>query len=43
MSESPVENLEKAIGPHLIWTGSLTPLWHIEGHAELNASKVDDA
>ena len=26
MSESPVETLEKALGPRLIWTGCLTSL-----------------
>ena len=26
MSESPVETLEKALGPRLIWSGALTSL-----------------
>ena len=30
MSESPVETLEKALGPHLIWTGVLTSLNKVE-------------
>ena len=42
MSESPVKTLEKGIGPRLIWTGGLTSLWHLERHAEFNASKGDD-
>ena len=43
MFESPVETLEKALGPRLIWTGGLTSLWHLERKAEFNASKGDDA
>ena len=43
MSESPVETLEKALVLQLISTGGLTSLWHLERHAEFNASKGDDA
>ena len=43
MSESPVETLEKALGPCLIWTGGFTSLWHLKRHAEFNGSKGDDA
>ena len=43
MSESPVETLEKAVVLHLIWTGGITSLWHLERHTEFNASKGDDA
>ena len=32
MSESPVETLEKALGPRLIWTGVLTSLEILEAH-----------
>ena len=39
MSESPVEILEKALGPRLLWTGGLTSVSHLERHAEFNASK----
>ena len=43
MSESPVETLEKAVVLHVIWTGGITSLWHLERHTEFNASKGDDA
>ena len=43
MSESPVDTLEKALVPHLISTGGLKSLWHLERHTEFNASKGDDA
>ena len=43
MCESPVETLEKALGPRLMWIGGLTSLGHLERHAEFNSSKVDDA
>ena len=43
MSEAPVETLEKALYPRLIWTGGLTSIWHFERQAELNVSKGDDA
>ena len=43
ISESPVETLEKALGPRLMWIGGLTSLGHLERHAEFNSSKVDDA
>ena len=43
MSESPVENVEKAVGVLLIWTGGLTSLRHLDGHTEFNASLGDDA
>ena len=43
MSESAVETLEKALGHHLIWTGGLTSLWHLERQEEFNASKGEDA
>ena len=42
ISESPVETLEKAVGLHLIWTGGIISLSHLERHTEYNASKVDD-
>ena len=40
MYESPVETLEQALGPRIIWTGGLTSL---KRHAKCNASKGDDA
>ena len=43
MSESPVETLEKVLGPRLIWTGGITLLLQFERHAEFNVSKGDDA
>ena len=43
MSESPGETPEKAVVLQLIWTWSLTSLWHLERHKEFNASKGDDA
>ena len=43
MYESTVENLEKAVGLRLIWTGGITSLCHLERHTEFNASKGDDA
>ena len=43
MSESLLETLEKELDPHHIWKGGLTLLFHLEGHAELNASKYEDA
>ena len=43
MSESPVQTLEKVVGLHLIWTGGITSLWHLERHTEFNASKGADA
>ena len=43
MSESPVETLEKAQAPRLIWTGGLISVCHLERHAEFNTSKGDDA
>ena len=43
MFESPMETLEIALGPHLIWTGGLTALRHLERHTEFNASKGDNA
>ena len=43
MSEYPVENLEKAVGLRLIWTGGIISLWHLERHTEFKASKGDDA
>ena len=43
MSESPVETLEKALSPRLIWTEVLTSIRHLERHSEFNASKGDDA
>ena len=42
MSESPVETLEKAIVPRLIWIGGITSRWYLERHIELKASKGDD-
>ena len=38
MSDDPVENLEKAVGVRLIWTGGLTSLRPLERHTEFNAS-----
>ena len=43
MSESPVETLQKALGPYLISKRGLTSVWQLERHTELRASKVDDA
>ena len=43
MTESHVENLEKAIALHLFWTEGLTSFGHIERCAEFSASKGDDA
>ena len=43
MSESPVETLEKAVVLHLIWTGGIIFLTHLERHTEFNASKGDNA
>ena len=43
MCESPVQNLEKALGPRLIWTGAVTFLSHFNMHMEFNAYKDDDA
>ena len=43
MSESSVENLEKAIILRLIWIGGITSLWYLERHMEFKASKGDDA
>ena len=43
MSESPVETLEKALGPRLIYTGGLTSLSELERHVKFNASKGDNA
>ena len=43
MSESPVENLEKAVGVCLIWTGGLTSFWPLERNTEFNASTGYDA
>ena len=43
ITESRVENLEKAIFLQIFWTEGLTYLWHIESCAEFNASKGDDA
>ena len=43
LPESPVETLEKALGPRLIWTGGLTSLWNFKRHMEFSASKGDDA
>ena len=42
MSESPVETLEKALGPRVISTVASDPLT-LERNAEFNASKSDDA
>ena len=39
MSESPLDNLEKALGHCLIMSGGLTSLWHLESYSEFNASK----
>ena len=39
MSESPMENLEKALCPCLITRGGLTYLWHLESQLEFIASK----
>ena len=41
MSESPLQTLEKALGPRLTWTGGLTSLWHLERHAEFSVTKGD--
>ena len=38
ISESPVENIENAVGVHLIRTGSLPSLLSLERHTEFNAS-----
>ena len=43
MSVSPVETLEKGVVLCLIWKGGITPLWYLERHTELKASKGDDA
>ena len=43
MSESPVENLEKALGLHFISKMGLTCLWQLENHVEFTASNFDDA
>ena len=43
MSESPVQTIEKALGPHLLWTGGLTSLGQLKRQAEFTASKGDDA
>ena len=43
MSESPVENLEKAIVFNIFWTEGLISLWHFERCAEFIASKGDHA
>ena len=43
MSESPVENIEKALGLPLIWTGGLKSLSHLERRTEFITSKGDDA
>ena len=43
MSESPVENLEKALGLHFISKLGLTSLWQLESHVEFTASNFDDA
>ena len=43
MSASPIEAIEKALGPRLIWTGGLTSLGNHERHVEFNASKLDDS
>ena len=43
MSEYPVETLEKALVPRLIWTGGLISLWNHKRHTEFSASKGDDA
>ena len=43
MSQSPVENLEKAIVLNLFWTEGLTSIWNFDSCAELNALKGDDA
>ena len=42
ISESPVETLEKVLGPSTILTGGLTSLCHLERHVEFNDSKGDD-
>ena len=42
ISVSPLETLQKALGLHLIWTTSLTTLWHLDRLVEYSASKVDD-
>ena len=43
MSESPVENLEKALGLLFISKMGLTCLWQLESHVEFTASDFDDA
>ena len=43
MSKSPVKNLQKALGHHLISTRGLTSFCHHERHTEFTASEVDDA
>ena len=43
MSESPVENLEKAIVLNLFWKEGLTSISNFERCADFNASKGDDA
>ena len=43
MSESPVDTVEKALGPRLIWTGGLTSFSQLESHAQSNVSKGGDA
>ena len=43
MTESLVENIEKALGHRLISTGGLTRLSQLKRHSEFNASKGDEA
>ena len=43
LSESPDENLEKAIVLCLFWIGGITSLWYLERHTEFKASKCGDA
>ena len=43
MSESPVENLEKALGFHFISKMGLTGIWQLESYVEFTASNFDDA
>ena len=43
MSESPLETLEKALGPDFISKMVLTWLWHLESHVEFTPSNFDDA
>ena len=43
MSESPVENLENALGLHFISKIGLTCLWQLASHVEFTASNFDDA